>query len=139
MAESRIEPSVLDLLVVGAGPTGIAIGAEASRAGLDFLLVDRGPLLANLLEFPTFMRFFTTRDLLEVGGIPFSAPDDKPDSAHKMMIRVIDGAYVGPRASDEIPGLRLFDRLRFFTARLAHYGLQATPILGNGRELISFA
>jgi len=79
VAESRIEPIVLDLLVVGAGPTGIAIGAEARRAGLDFLLIDRGPLLANLLEFPTFMRFFTTRDLLEVGGIPFAVPDDKPD------------------------------------------------------------
>lgn len=79
MAEPGADSTVLDLLVVGAGPTGIAIGAEARRAGLDFLLVDRGPLLANLLEFPTFMRFFTTRDLLEVGGIPFAVPDDKPD------------------------------------------------------------
>jgi thioredoxin reductase (NADPH) len=69
----------LDLLVIGAGPTGIAIGAEARKAGLDFLLVDRGPLVANLLAFPTFMKFFTTRDLLEVGGIPFAVPDDKPD------------------------------------------------------------
>ena len=79
MSESRDESQPLDLLVVGAGPTGIAIGAEARRAGLSFLLVDRGPLVANLLAFPTFMRFFTTRDLLEVGGIPFAVPDDKPD------------------------------------------------------------
>jgi thioredoxin reductase (NADPH) len=79
VVESRIEPTVLDLLVVGAGPTGIAIGAEARKAGMDFLLIDRGPLVANLLAFPTFMRFFTTRDLLEVGGIPFAVPDDKPD------------------------------------------------------------
>ena len=41
---------VMDLLVVGAGPTGLAIGAEAKRAGLDVVLVDRGPLVANLLE-----------------------------------------------------------------------------------------
>lgn len=79
MVESYSDPRTLDLLVVGAGPTGIAIGAEARRAGLDFLLIDRGPLVANLLAFPTFMRFFTTRDLLEVGGIPFGVPDDKPD------------------------------------------------------------
>ncbi len=70
---------VLDLLVVGAGPTGLAIGAEARRAGLEVLLVDRGPLLANLLEFPTYMTFFTTREKLEIAGVPFAVPDDKPD------------------------------------------------------------
>ena len=70
---------MLDLLVVGGGPTGIAIGAEARSAGLEVLLVDRGPLLANLLAFPTYMNFFTTRDLLEVAGIPFAIPQDKPD------------------------------------------------------------
>lgn len=69
-----------DLLIVGAGPTGIAIGAEARRAGLEnILLVDRGPLLANLLAFPTYMTFFTTRDRLEIAGVPFSIPEDKPD------------------------------------------------------------
>ncbi len=70
---------VIDLLVVGAGPTGIAIGAEATRAGLSTLLVDRGPLAANLLDFPTFMEFFTTRDLLEIADVPFTIPRAKPD------------------------------------------------------------
>jgi len=80
----RIRPgpdpsAVVDLLVVGAGPTGIAIGAEARRHGLDVVLLDRGPLTANLMDFPTYMRFFTTRDLLEIAGLPFAVPDDKPD------------------------------------------------------------
>jgi len=69
----------LDLLVVGAGPTGLAIGAEARRAGLDVLLVDRGALCAAIAAFPTDMRFFTTRDLLEIADVPFGIPDDKPD------------------------------------------------------------
>ncbi len=72
-------PSLVDLLVVGAGPTGIAIGAEARQAGLEVLLVERGALTANLLEFPTYMTFFTTRDRLEIGGIPFTTPHDKPE------------------------------------------------------------
>lgn len=76
---SRQQADVIDLLVVGGGPTGIAIGAEARAVGLEVLLVDRGPLLANLLAFPTYMNFFTTRDLLEVAGIPFAIPQDKPD------------------------------------------------------------
>ena len=68
----------IDLLVVGAGPTGIAIGAEALNAGLSTLLVERGPLAGNLVGFPTYMRFFTTRDLLEIADIPFAIPHDKP-------------------------------------------------------------
>lgn len=69
---------MLDLLVVGAGPTGIAIGAEARRAGLSVLLVDRGPLTAAIQAYPTFVEFFTTRDRLEIAGIPFSIPEAKP-------------------------------------------------------------
>ena len=72
------DDAVVDLLVVGAGPTGIAIGVEAGKRGLSCLLVDRGALAANLLDFPTYMTFFTTRDLLEIGGVPFSVPQDKP-------------------------------------------------------------
>ena len=70
---------ILDLLIVGAGPTGIAIGAEARRAGLErVLLVDRGPLCAAIVQFPVGMIFFTTRDKLEIADIPFGIPDEKP-------------------------------------------------------------
>ena len=68
----------LDLLVIGAGPSGIAIGAEARKAGLSVLLVDRGPLAASIIDFPTFLTFFTTRDKMEIAGIPMSIPEDKP-------------------------------------------------------------
>jgi len=69
---------VLDLLVVGAGPTGIAIGAEARREGLSVLVVDRGPLTAAIQGYPTFMEFFTTRDRLEIANVPFTIPNAKP-------------------------------------------------------------
>lgn len=69
---------ILDLLVVGAGPTAIAIGAEARQAGLSVLLVDRGPLTSAIQQYPVFMEFFTTRDRLEIAGVPFSIPEDKP-------------------------------------------------------------
>ena len=70
---------LLDLLVVGAGPTGIGLGAEARRAGLTTLLVDRGPLVASLVDYPAEMLFFTTRERLEIAGVPFAIPDDKPN------------------------------------------------------------
>jgi thioredoxin reductase (NADPH) len=67
-----------DLIIVGAGPTGIAIGAEARKAGLDALLIDRGPVTAAIMNFPTYMTFFTTRDKLEIANVPLSVPDEKP-------------------------------------------------------------
>ncbi len=79
MTSAQHAGGAVDLLVVGAGPTGIAIGAEARRAGVAVLLVDRGPLTAHLLEFPTYMTFFTTRERLEIGDIPFAVPEEKPD------------------------------------------------------------
>ncbi len=75
---SNGDDGALDLLVVGAGPTGISIGAEARRAGLSVLLVDRGGLTAAIQGYPTFMEFFTTRDRLEIAGVPFSIPEAKP-------------------------------------------------------------
>lgn len=69
----------LDLLIVGAGPTGIAIGAEARRRNLEPLVVDRGGVAQNLFDFPRFMQFFTTRDLLEIADLPFAIPEAKPD------------------------------------------------------------
>lgn len=71
---------LLDLLVVGAGPTGLSVGAEAKRAGIErLLIVDRGALTESLLEFPTYMTFFTTRDRLEIGDLPLTIAVDKPD------------------------------------------------------------
>jgi thioredoxin reductase (NADPH) len=69
---------VLDLVVVGAGPTGIAIGADACRNGLSVLVVDRGGLTAAIQGYPIFMEFFTTRDRLEIADVPFTIAEDKP-------------------------------------------------------------
>ncbi len=70
---------VLDLLVVGAGPTGIAVGAAAVRRGLATLLVDQGPLCASLQAYPTDLTFFTTRERLEIADVPFTIPEVKPN------------------------------------------------------------
>ncbi|HEX4960040.1 MAG TPA: YpdA family putative bacillithiol disulfide reductase [Thermoanaerobaculia bacterium] len=89
----------LDLLVVGAGPTGIAIGAEARRQGLSTLLVDRGPLTAAIQGYPTFMEFFTTRDRLEIAHVPFTIPDVKPTRQHALVYyRMVVEHYQVPLA-----------------------------------------
>ena len=69
---------VFDLLVVGAGPTGLACAIEAQKAGLRVVLVDKGCVCNSLFHYPAHMTFFTTPELLEIGDIPFPSPNPKP-------------------------------------------------------------
>ena len=72
------EQPVHDLLVIGAGPTGMACAIEAQRAGFSAMLVDKGCLCNSLFHYPSNMTFFTTPELLEIGDMPFSSPNQKP-------------------------------------------------------------
>lgn len=67
-----------DILVIGAGPTGLACAIEAQRAGLHALCVDKGCLVNSLFHYPANMTFFTTPELLEIGDIPFPTAHQKP-------------------------------------------------------------
>ena len=72
------QPATVDLIVVGAGPTGMACAIEAQRAGFSAMLVDKGCLCNSLFHYPAHMTFFTTPELLEIGDMPFSSPNQKP-------------------------------------------------------------
>jgi thioredoxin reductase (NADPH) len=74
-----VTPTTVDLLVIGAGPTGLACAIEAQRAGFTALLVDKGCLCNSLFHYPANMTFFTTPELLEIGDMPFSSPNQKPN------------------------------------------------------------
>ena len=67
-----------DVLVIGAGPTGLACAIEAKRAGLKAVNVDKGCLVNSLFNYPANMTFFTTPELLEIGDVPFPSPNQKP-------------------------------------------------------------
>lgn len=70
--------TLFDLLVIGAGPTGLACAIEAQKIGLRVVLIDKGCLCNSLFHYPAHMTFFTTSELLEIGGIPFPSPNAKP-------------------------------------------------------------
>ena len=72
------DPTLYDLLVIGAGPTGMACAIDAQRAGFRAVIVDKGCLTNSLFHYPAHMTFFTTPELLEIGDIPFSSPNQKP-------------------------------------------------------------
>jgi bacillithiol disulfide reductase len=69
---------VRDVLVVGGGPAGLATAIAASKSGLSHQIVEKGALCNSLLHYPIEMVFFTTPELMEIGGMPFVSPYDKP-------------------------------------------------------------
>ncbi|HTY42820.1 MAG TPA: YpdA family putative bacillithiol disulfide reductase [Thermoanaerobaculia bacterium] len=70
--------SAAPVAIAGAGPTGIACAIELSRRGVDAVCHDRGGLLESIQHFPEEMRWFSTRDLLDIAGVPFTTPDPHP-------------------------------------------------------------
>jgi len=68
-----------DMIIVGGGPIGIACGLEAQKAGLSYLILEKGCLVNSLYNYPTNMTFFSTSELIEIGGIPFVSNHVKPN------------------------------------------------------------
>lgn len=77
-AAMNFEDRIYDLLIVGAGPIGMTVGIEAKKAGLDYLIIEKGMLVNTVFHFPTNMTFFSTSKLLEIGGVPFISHGEKP-------------------------------------------------------------
>ena len=67
-----------DVIIVGAGPSGLAAAIAVKQLGLDYLVLEKGALVESIRRFPTNMVFFTTPELMEIGGIPLTTPYDKP-------------------------------------------------------------
>jgi thioredoxin reductase (NADPH) len=77
--QSQSRPdSWADVLVVGAGPTGMACAIEAHKAGFKALIIDKGCVVNSLYHYPNNMVFFTTPELLEIGDVPFTTSLAKP-------------------------------------------------------------
>ena len=68
-----------DALVVGAGPTGLACGIELQQLGAKTVLIEKGCVVNSIYHYPTNMSFFTTPELLEIGNIPMTSLNDKPN------------------------------------------------------------
>jgi thioredoxin reductase (NADPH) len=76
--------SLRDVIIVGAGPSGLSAAIAAKKAGLEYQVVEQGTLVNSIYRFPPQMVFFTTPELLEIGGLPFVSPYDKPTRAEAL-------------------------------------------------------
>ncbi|WP_432708229.1 YpdA family putative bacillithiol disulfide reductase [Pedobacter sp.] len=75
---------VVDVLITGAGPIGLACGIEAKKAELSYVIVEKGCLVNSLYHYPQTMTFFSTSEKLEIGGVPFVSINPKPGRAEAL-------------------------------------------------------
>ena len=109
MGHQQTDPDrVRDVIVVGAGPAGLASAIAARRARLDCEVFERSALVNSILKFPTNMVFFTTPELLEIGDLPFVTPYAKPtrDEALRYYRRTVDAFDLTVRLGYEVAAIR---------------------------------
>ncbi|HWB28696.1 MAG TPA: YpdA family putative bacillithiol disulfide reductase [Chitinophagaceae bacterium] len=70
--------SKYDVLIIGGGPIGLACGIAAKKAGLSYIIIEKGCLVNSLYNYPVNMTFFSTAERLEIGGMPFMSVNPKP-------------------------------------------------------------
>lgn len=99
---------MLDILIVGGGPIGIACGLAAQKAGLNFVIIEKGCLVNSLYNYPATMTFFSTSEKLEIGGIPFVTISDKPKRAEALEY------YRRVATSNHLP-IHLFEEVTYVT------------------------
>ncbi len=96
---------MVDVVIIGAGPVGLTCGIEAMRAGLEAVIVEKGALTNSLMGYPLHMEFFSTPELLEVGGHPFTTLRYKPTRSEAL-------EYYRRVALQEELHIRLYERVQ---------------------------
>ncbi len=103
--------SICDCVIVGAGPSGLAAAIACEKRHLDYDVLERGVVVDGIFRFPTNMVFFTTPELLEVGGLPFVSPFEKPTrlEALRYYRRVVDTFRLRVSLGEDVLSVRRRD------------------------------
>lgn len=100
-----------DILIIGGGPIGLACGIEAKKAGLSYLILEKGCLVNSLYNYPSNMTFFSTADKLEIGNVPFMSLSVKPNrnEALEYYRRVSDQFKLNIHLFEKVEAVEDFD------------------------------
>jgi thioredoxin reductase (NADPH) len=114
---------MLDILIIGGGPIGIACGLAAQKADLSFLIVEKGCLVNSLYNYPSTMTFFSTSEKLEIGGVPFVTISNKPTRAEALEYyrRVTLSNHLPINLFEEVTGLKKENNVFTITTNKATY------------------
>ena len=114
---------MLDILIIGGGPIGLACALSVQKAGLSYIIIEKGCLVNSLYNYPTTMTFFSTSELLEIGGIPFVTISNKPKRAEALEYyrRVAFSNHLKVNLFEEVSAVERTDKHYKITTSKATY------------------
>jgi thioredoxin reductase (NADPH) len=120
---------MLDILIIGGGPIGLACALAAQKAGLSYQIVEKGCLVNSLYNYPSTMTFFSTSELLEIGGIPFVTINKKPTRAEAL-------EYYRRVAFSNNININLFEEVLSVTKSDGHYIITTSKGTSEAKNVI---
>lgn len=114
---------VYDLIIIGAGPIGMACAVEAERNNLNYLIIEKGALVNSLYKYPLYMTFFSTAERLEIGGIPFTSISAKPgrQEALEYYRKIHEYFKLKIKFYEEVLNIKSKDQLKFVKTNKSDY------------------
>lgn len=104
----------LDILIVGAGPIGLACAIAAKKAGLDYVVIEKGALVNSLYHYPVNMNFFSTSEKLEIDNVPFISKESKPSKQESL-------EYYRRVATSKELNINLYETVQTITKEENHF------------------
>lgn len=120
---------MLDILIIGGGPIGLACALAAQKHGLTYQIVEKGCLVNSLYNYPSTMTFFSTSELLEIGGIPFVTISNKPKRAEAL-------EYYRRVAFSNHIKVNLFEEVLSVTQTDGHFDIGTSKATYEARNVI---
>jgi len=120
---------MLDIFIIGGGPIGLACGLSAQKAGLSYLIVEKGCLVNSLYNYPSTMTFFSTSEKLEIGGIPFVTVNNKPNRAEAL-------EYYRRVAFSNQLAVNLFEEVISIEKKDGHYTINTSKAVYEAKNVV---
>ncbi len=121
--------SQFDILIIGGGPIGMSCAIEAQKAGLSYVIIEKGCLVNSLYNYPANMTFFSTSEKLEIGGVPFVSNNIKPTRAEALEYyrRVADKFQLN---------LRLFEKVKAISKTADQFAIETDKAQYSSRYIV---
>src|SRR5699024_814062 len=120
---------MLDLLIIGGGPVGIATALEAKKKNLNYRVIEKGPLANSLYHFPAYMRFFSTSEKLEIDNIPFTSISAKPTRQEGL-------EYYRKVAQSQSLKINLFEKVEEVEKQNGHFKVTTDKVTYTTKNIV---
>jgi len=121
--------AAFDVLIIGGGPIGLACALEARKAGLTYIIIEKGCLVNSLYNYPLYMTFFSTSERLEIGNVPFVSINPKPTRPEAL-------EYYRRVATSNGINIKLFEEVQQVTPNAGEYTITTSKNIYHARHVV---